>query len=229
VKNHEPVSVEEFDEVDEFLSSKSQEISAHFQKHAIPFEEDDFEAIKSELKQALVEFILDSKAVPLRSPHQLAATVKCFVDDPAEFVTNQDRYDPEAVAKVMAVLGRDPEIRNALLRFEGGLDPPPSAETIRKAAIHVIKEITEQKARTGRRGGRTADELQKDLAIELARIHAGFGGSIKRRVHDREYGPFHEFLEIVLPAVKKHAILAKSSLTITSMVRAALEDPQRFY
>src|SRR5687768_11662272 len=108
----------------------------------------------------------------------------------------------------MAVLGRDHETHMALLRFEIGQGPAPCAEDIRKAATQAIKELTEQNARTGRRGGRTVDELQKALAIELARIYTGFGGSIKRRVHDREYGPFHQFLEIVLPAVKKHGLAA---------------------
>jgi hypothetical protein len=95
-----------------------------------------------------VTFILESRAMPLRSPNQLAVTVKRFVDDPAEFVINQDHYDPESVAKVMSVLGRDPEIRNTLLRFEGGLGPAPLAADIRKVAVRAIKGITEQNART---------------------------------------------------------------------------------
>jgi hypothetical protein len=220
--NHEPVSLEEIEGADEFVSSKSGEILDHFQKHVIPFDkEDDLDPILRDLGQALATFILKSKAIPLRSPNQLAATVKRFVDYPSEFVITQHHYDPEAVAKVMAVLGRDHETHMALLHFEIGQGPAPCTEDVRKAATQAIEELTEQNARTGRRCGRTLDELQKALAIELARIYTGFGGTIKRRVHAHEYGPFHEFLEIVLPAVKKHGLAAKSSLTITTMVRAA--------
>jgi hypothetical protein len=225
--NHEPASVEELEAIDEFLSSRSKQIWEHFRKHGISFEEDDLEALLSSLGQVLVKFILTSKALPLRSPNQLAATVKKIANDPDEFIADMNRYDPEATAKVLAVLCRNRETQHQLLRFEGGLGRSPPAEVVGNAAKVVLKEIAHQNAgaKVGqRRGGRPSDTLQEDLAIELAGVYGGFGGSIARRVHDTEYGPFHEFLGIVLPAVQKHGIEAKSSLTITSMVRAAQEE-----
>jgi hypothetical protein len=220
--NHQPFSADTLEAVDEFISAKSKEISEHFRKHNLNFEDDDLDGLSSEVSEALVRFILTSKALPLRSPNQLAATIKKIADDPSGFLEEMDRYDPEAVARVIAVLCRNREARNQFLEFEGGLGSPPPTEDIAGAARQALDELEQQKTNR-QKGGRPVDELQKDLAIELARIYTGFGGSIGRRVHDREYGPFHEFLEIILPAVRGHGIGAKSSLTITTMVRAAQE------
>lgn len=222
--DHEPFSTGALEAVDEFLSSKSREISDHFGKHNLDFEDDDLDRLLGELSQVLVRFILTSKALPLRSPNQLAVTVKKIADDPSGFLKEMDRYDPEAAARVIAVLSRNQELGNQFLRFEGGLGPPPSVHVIARAARRALEEIEQQKTKKSSnrpKTGRTADELQKDLAVELGRIYAGFGGLLGRRVHDLEYGPFHEFLEIVLPAVRKHGQAGKSSLTVTTMVRAA--------
>jgi hypothetical protein len=94
---------------------------------------------------------------------------------------------------------------------------------IARAAEQALEELTlAKKDKVGdRSSGRPGDQLQKDLGEKLGQIYTNLGGSLARRVHATEYGPFHEFLAIVLPIVRDHASKAKSSLTITSIVRFA--------
>jgi hypothetical protein len=228
ILNHHPISSDALSAIDQYVGSKTPVIAEHFQKHYdIALEESDVESLTNAINEALVRFSLTSTAVPLRSPNQLVATVKKIAEEPARFLAELDRYDPEAAARVVSVYARNPEARDQFLRFEAGLGPPPPAEDIASAAKQFLREVEEHKGASGtRKGGRPIDDLQTELAIELGRLYVGFGGSLGRSVHDGEYGPFHEFLEIVLPAVRQHGRLAKSSLTTTTMVRAAQRDQE---
>ena len=184
-----------------------------------------FKSLASAISEVLVRFTLTSIAMPLRSPNQLAATVKKIAEGPSQFLAEMDRYDPEAATKVISIHARSPEARDQFLRFEAGLGPPPPAEDIASAAKQVLGNIQQHKQASGTcKGGRPTDDLQRKLATALGWVYVGFGGSLGRTVHDVEYGPFHEFLEIVLPAVQQHGRRAKSCLTITTMVRAAQKD-----
>jgi hypothetical protein len=227
VTDHQPFTAEELGLVDGFLASKREDIRQHFSEHVFELEDDDLENLLSEISQALVRFILTSKALPLRSPNQLTATLEKIADDPTSFLKEMGDYDPEAVARVMAVFARSSDSGHRFLLFDAGLGPPPSAHEVAEAAQRSIQEIRPARRAPGpQAGGRPSDNLQMLLAGELARIYTGIGGTITRRVHDREYGPFHQFLEIVLPVVRRHGRAAKSSLNVASMVRAA-QDTKR--
>jgi hypothetical protein len=177
-----------------------------------------------DLRECLVRFIADCAALPLRSPNQLIATMRKIGSDPNAFNLNSDDYDPEANYRVLSAYSQISEAnRKELIAFEldeGTLDPTE----LYYAAQLAIRLFGFEVANRQRGIGRPVDDLQNDLARNLALIFVARGGSLGRTVHDIETGPFHRFLELVLEPVRQHAHRAKSSLTINSMVRHAQRD-----
>lgn len=184
-------------------------------------EEDDYEPIIVQLKRWLTFFALKCNALPHRTPRKLVATVKHIGKNPTDFLSDMDKYDPEATARVIAACAAmSPDNRKALLAFENGEGSGPSPEDVAKAALVVLEDL-EALAKSRRRGGRPELELQSQLAVALGYLFVNAGGKISRIVFDQESGPFHEFLELVLPLVRAHARRAGFALNVNTMVAKA--------
>jgi hypothetical protein len=141
------------------------------------------------------------------------ATVRAIARKPIAFLGNLGTYDPEAAAKVYGAYGSvSLENRLRLSQFEAGLGPAPPAEEIAAAAARVLCYLEAETQKDSHVGGQTL-ELRNELVLDLATIFKNFGGRTTRVTRfdpDRvpahfEDGPFHGFLEIVIPAARPFA------------------------
>ena len=146
------------------------------------------------------------------------ATVRKIAQNPEDFLDSCEKFDLEASALVWdEVARRSPANRILVTKFElsFGTGPLPSEIALAAGTVLGRLEVLEQNR------GRPYLALQTNLACELGRIFRGYGGRITRITFDSETGPFHEFLNLILPAVRTFAKNAGFDLNITTMVEKA--------
>jgi len=124
----------------------------------------DNKLLLDDLRECLVRFIAHCSALPLRSPHQLIATMRKIGSDPHAFIENSDNYDPEASCRVLSAYSQISEAnRQANIAYElgkGTLDPT-EVYYAAQLAIHLFRfEVANRQYGTGR----PADDLQNKLA-----------------------------------------------------------------
>lgn len=180
----------------------------------------DLERILTDAITILTRFALDCNALPQRTPKMLMATASKIAQNPQEFLDTSEGFDPEVNAMVWDEVVRQTSTSwVTAAKFELGIGSGPPPTEIAQAANNVRIRL---KAKAGQQGrGRPHLELQTDLALDLGRIFRAQGGRITRITFDGESGPFHEFLELLLPAVRPFAKDAGFDLTITTMVEKA--------
>jgi hypothetical protein len=223
------------DEIEVYLDGKGEELKALFLRWKLRvFEFDDREALIAQLKRRLTGFALDCDALPMRTPHQLRATVKVIARRPQAFLNDVGRYDPEAAARVYGAYAAVSDENHARLeKFEWGTGPAPPAGAIADAAHKVLSDLEVEMQRIACIGGQPL-VLQHGLAHDLARIFRNFGGRTSRVIRyygqrsptHVEDGPFFGFLEIVVPPVRPFAERAgfrlKSTRSMVEMARKGL-------
>lgn len=197
--------------IDGFCDGMSEAIHGVFARWKLrPLAFDDMAALIEQVKRHLIRFALDCNALPVRSPCQLMATVKSIAKKPFAFIEDVGKYDPEAVSRVYGKLSsRSAEKAAMLERFEWGKGPAPTVDDIVQSASQVLVDL-EAEAHRFANGGRQKLVLQHKLVQDLARLFEKFGGRLTRITRfnlgmsssEREDGPFHDFLKIVLPAVR---------------------------
>ena len=225
VTDHKPLDfVEDLDSIAKYVDASRDGILKLFADSGFPIENDDSDLFFDHLKVILTKFALSANALPLRTPNKLKATVKEIAQKPDEFLMSSDKFDPEAVALVIGACARRSSINNQLLlayELGNGSGPPP--EEIATAAEQVLVELSQKKTSRASRG-RPIQVAQGELASGLAKVFKMRGGRITRNVGrpiGRETGPFHKFLELLLPAVAQMARYAGITLTVTTMVAKA--------
>lgn len=223
--------------IDVYFNWKHDELVALFKRWGFPpLEADDSEALIAALKRRASGFALECNAVPLRTPLQLMPTVRAIARRPRAFLDRVGDYDPRASAMVYgAFVGLSSDNRMLLARYEAGTGPEPPAEGIAEAANKVLCHLETKIQRNSRVGGQTL-VLQRKLVRDLARIFLNFGGFISRvtrfdpesRPQYVETGPFHDFLEIVLPPAQPFAKRAGFQMkSIRSMVLTYLKSQKK--
>lgn len=234
---HAPIDYQDdLDAVSSYFEGKDNEFLFIFERWNLRRREyDDVEALIDRVTQRLVQFALECDALPLRTPRKLRATVQAIARHPADFLANVGRYDPEAVALVYAAFTKgSPQNRLLLSSFEADRGAAPPAEAIAQAASVVLVDLEEQISKTDHVGGQTL-VLQRNLVRDLASIFVNSGGSLKRstRFHSAGeefsyHGPFHDFLELVLPPVRTFARKAGFRMESTrSLITIPKKDDQR--
>lgn len=215
ITNHVPMDFgHDLDEIVAYFADRDREFVSVFERWKLrPLQFDEVGPLIAQLRRRLIGFALDCNALPLRTPQQLMATVKAIAKDPRTFLERVGQYDPEAVARVYgAYAGKSDERRKTLEDFEWGKGPPPPVEDIVVAANAVRARLEAELRKTSHRGGQEL-VLQIELILDLARIFENHGGRIKRitrldperRPEYVEYGPFHDFLGIVVPPARASA------------------------
>lgn len=226
--DHEPLRVStELELIDRAVRGIEYPIREIFEKRCSVFlEEDDLESFWDALSIALCLFALECTALPKRSPNQVRATVAEIEKDPERFLADSDRYDPEAVARVLGECARASKVNHdEIMRYELGTGPGPEPEELKCAAERVLPTLDRELKSAGRsRGGATRNDQQKWLAERLAVLFVGRGGRLTRTTHDGESGPFHAFLEVVLPIIRPCAHRAGFALTVRTMVAHAQKE-----
>ena len=207
IRNYQPMDyggdLTRIDDLADQLKPRIREIFSRW--CSTDLDDDDLGTFVGNVKLALMYFALDCNALPLRTPRRLMATVKHIAKHPAEFLSSMGSYDPEAAALVIgACAAMSTHNRNALLQFEIGNGAGPLPSDIVRAAAIVLERL-EATASGQRRGGRPELVLQRELAMDLAMKFLNRGGKVTRTVGDGETGPFHEFLELLLPLIQPHA------------------------
>ena len=178
-------------------------------------------AFEADLTEILSNFALFCNAMPPRTLRKLVPTVAKIVRDPVDFVAYSEKYHPEASALVLGTYAaQSPAAARAVLEFELGKSGGMVAREIVEAGKRVNDRL-EEKASSRRKGGGVELEWQTWLAVRLGTFFLAKGGKLSRTVFDGESGDFHEFLELVLPAVQPFAWKLGFSLTITTMVAKA--------
>lgn len=191
------------------------------ENNGIKLEYDDIDRFYEELKAVLVEFALIVSALPPRTPRKLMATVSAIGKNPTAFLAHSESYDPEAKTRVLGACARSsPENNLAVQEFDCGNGDGPSPVEITKAANIVLEDLKKDSLKRSR-GGRPKLDWQTSLAVDLADVFTRRGGKLTRIVGDGESGPFHRFLELILPSVKVFADRADFALTVTTMVAKA--------
>jgi hypothetical protein len=224
----------DLERIEEICNGLGKSFLALFERWKLrTLEFDDQAALIEQVKRRLIRFALDCNALPVRSPRQIIATVRSIAEDPAAFVKEVGGYDPEASARVYGkIASRSAEHAANLERFEWGTGPAPPLDDIVRAASAVLNEL-EIDAQAFAKGGRQKLVLQHELTRDLAKIFEGFGGRVTRSTRfdldrpasEREVGPFHDFLKIVLPVVQPFAMKAGLKMTsIRSLVSGLKAD-----
>ena len=199
-------------------------LHACFFSNITPIDHDDSDRFFDDLKEILTKFALAANAMPLRTPNMLMATVKVIGNNPRDFLQDSEKFDPEAAALVIGACGGRSSInKRLLLEYESGIGSGPPPEEIANAAEQVLVELS-QKSTLQPERGRPIQVAQGELANSLAKVYLTRGGIITRNVGrdgDQETGPFHKFLELLLPAVHEIARRAGITLTVATMVAKA--------
>ena len=189
-----------------------------------PIENDESDSFFDDIKAILTKFALSANAMPLRTSNMLMSTVKAIGNDPREFLQNSEKFEPEAAALVIGACGGRSSInKRLLLEYEKGNGSGPPPEKIAKAAEQVLAKLSQKNTLQPVRG-RPIQVAQGELANNLAKVYLTRGGIITRnvgRAGDLETGPFHKFLELLLPAVHEIARRAGITLTVATMVAKA--------
>jgi hypothetical protein len=189
-----------------------------------PLAEEEQEYFFRKLTYTLTGFALKANALPKRTANQLKATIRAISKDPVQFLEKSEKFDPEAVARVLGVCARRNRANNQLLMtWELGRGKGPPPEEIKKAAQEVLFALPQDKDVHSSKG-RPRQSEQGDLAISLSKAFLAHGGKITRNVgrkDNQETGEFHRFLELLLPAVNRIATRAGITLTVTTMVAKA--------
>ena len=210
--------------IDVHIETSRPQIQKLLKSCGIEFEDDDHERFYDDVRLQLTKFTLNVIALPGYTPRKLISTAKAIARDPARFLESSETYDREAAARILGVCARvSPANQAAVLEYELGKGAGPPAEEIALAARAVIEDL-EKLALARRAGGANKLLWQTTLAIDLARVFMARGGKITRNVGRKnglETGPFHQFLEIVLPCVRGVARQAGFALTVTTIVAKA--------
>ena len=198
-----------------------------------PLEDDDVGALVEQVARRLIEFALDCDAQPMRTPRKLMPTIIAIGNDPANFVENCKDFDPEAVELIFLVFVLlQQENRMRLLLFEAGIVPSLPVEGIAQAAGIVFVGLIDQAEHDAHVGGQHL-ELRAALVRDLAKLFEEFGGAVKlstrldptARDGFSYEGPFHDFLDLVLPIVMPFAAKAGFKKNSTrSMVTSLLKE-----
>lgn len=235
ITDHVPIEYDsDLDEITAYFRAHAEDLRGLFERWALrPLESDDGDALIEQLNRRVTGFALDCNALPLRTPRQLMATVKAIRIDPEAFLRDVGRYDPEAVARVYGAYASVSVVnRTQLAGFEAGLGPAPRPDEIAAAAANILGDLEAEARAVSRVGGQPLT-LQQNLAHDLARIFKNFGGRVTRvtrfypdaRPQYIETGPFHDFLELVLPPARPFAERAGFRLkSIRSLVSSVLKD-----
>lgn len=150
----------------------------------------------------------------------LMATAGRIAQNPQEFLDTSDKFDPEVTAMIWdEVVRRFPTSWGSVAKFELGFGSGPPPNEVAQAGSDVLERLEAMANQQGR--GRPHLELQSTLACDLGEIFRAHGGRITRITFDGETGPFHEFLDLILPAVRSFARDANFDLNITTMVEKA--------
>lgn len=237
ITNHVPIDYHaHLNRIDVYYNWNRTELIKVFERWKLrELESDDCQALIDELKRRLTSFALDCIALPVRTPRQLMATAKSIARKPEAFLEDADKFDPEVVARVFdKIAGFSNEKQLLLAHFECRLGPPPPLNDVVSAARIVISNLQAVAAEKSHRGGQEL-QLQRELAVDLATIFQRFGGRTTRitrfdpsaelSVLYREDGPFHNFLEIILPPArlfaKRAGLKMKSIRSIVKMSKGA--------
>lgn len=214
----------DLDRIAEHIETSRPQIEKLLKSCGIQFEYDDHERFYDDVKMQLTKFALNVIALPGRTPRKLLSTAKAIARDPVRFLESSETYDREAATRILGVCARmSPVNHGAILEYERGTGAGPAPEQIALAARAVIEDLGKL-AHERRVGGASKLVWQTSLAIDLARIFMARGGKITRNVgrqNGSETGPFHQFLDIVLPSVRDIARQAGFTLTVTTMVAKA--------
>jgi len=195
-----------------------QAIREAFIKCGKHLESDDKERIVTDIVTILTRFVLNCDALPVRTSNMMIATASEIAKNPQKFLDLSERFDPEVNAMILDAAARFSAATNASVqKFELGEGNGPPSEDIAKAASNVI-QFLQRRTGTKAKVGRPYLGLQTDLAVALGRVFRNHGGKITRTTHDGESGPFHEFLEVLLPAVRPFAQKAGFDLNVMTMV-----------
>lgn len=232
VTNHVPIDYHaHLNRIDVYFNWKWKELVELFHCWKLrKLEYDDCQALIDQLKRRLTSFALDCNALPIRTPRQLMATAKAIARNAQAFQQDPGTFDPEVVARIsdkIAGVSRNSQL--LLANFECRSGSPLSTENIVAAARMVVTDLQNTAKEKSHRGGQ-ALLLQRDLAIDLATIFKRFGGRTTRVTRFdlsnefapayREDGPFHDFLELVLPPALLFARRAGLKMkSIRSMVK----------
>ena len=190
----------------------------------VPAETIELEVLVEQLIQILCQFAMNCDALPPKTPRKLLATIERIGKNPSEFLVKSDGYDPEAKERVLgAYAGMSPSNRQSVYKFELGNTDGMSENQLVEAS-RLAAEVLQKDALERKKGGPLKLDGQTSLAVDLASFFLSKGGSIARTVADGETGPFHQFLELVLPAVRPFARRANFALTVTTMVAKARKE-----
>ena len=169
------------------------------------------------------------------------ATAKAIARNPQAFLKDPGKYDPEVVAQIYdasAIASRENQL--LLAEFECRRGPPPPVEDVVTGAQMVVNDLQATAQGKLHRGGQTL-ALQRELAVNLAKIFKNFGGRVSRITRFdqhaetqpvyREVGPFHEFLKLVLPPAllfaKRAGFKMKSIRSIVGMSKRVITHPSK--
>ena len=215
------------------LRSRSKALTEPFKQCGVDLEADDLDAFLDRLQFIIVKFVACCRAHPLRTPRKLLPTVKLIKEDPGSFLARSEDYSPEAAGLVFAEYRRlfpgRPDLAEfeAWLVSEAGSVPTLDPSDIARAADAAIA-VLEQQAENWPRG-RSAMELVERFSVDLGKLFLGFGGHLRRTVHDGESGPFHAFLTLIAELVRDPLRDTGYTLTPETMVdfaRKALLKPK---
>lgn len=208
------------EEIDEFLDGQLATLAKLAGGDKADLEEDALEPLRESITMFLIQFLAKCSARPLRSPNKLKATLRYIARKPDEFINDPGAYDPEVVDWVYgAYASRSRDRLSELLRFESG-EGVLSSEAVVAAAAAAIKEI--ERLNLGKEhGGRPIDNILDDFASGAVLLFEAAGGTATATAD----GPFWRFVELLRAPVSKAARAAGSSLTVDSVVRRAVKDP----
>jgi len=220
VLNHESVDIEiDLDEIAIKAINLWPAIREAFTGCDIHLEYDDRERILTDIVSVLTRFVLTCDALPLRTPNMMLATANEIKRNPQKFLNLSERFDPEVNAMVLDEAARLSATTNvAIQEFELGLGIGPPPSEIARAADNVVQLLENRRVS---KIGRPHLGLQAELAVSLGRVFRSKGGKITRITFDGESGPFHNFLDVLLPIVRKFARKAGFDLNVTTMVEKA--------
>jgi hypothetical protein len=243
ITDHVPIDYHaHLNRIDVYFNWKHRELVELFERRKLrELEGDDCQSLICQLKRRLTSFALDCNALPLRTPRQLMATARAIARNPLAFLKDPGKYDPEVVARIYdasAIASRENQL--LLADFECRRGPPPPVEDLVTGAQKVLNDLEATAEGKSHRGGQTL-ALQRELAVDLARIFKAFGGRVTRITRFdqhaeaqplyREVGPFHDFLKLVLPPAflfaKRAGFKMKSIRSIVGMSKGVITRPGR--
>jgi hypothetical protein len=130
---------------------------------------------------------------------------KAIARNPQAFLKDPGKYDPEIVARIYdATANASRENKLLLADFECRRGAPPPVEDVVTGARKVVNDLEATAEGESHRGGQTL-ALQRELAVDLAKIFQNFGGRVSRITRFdqhaetpplyREVGPFPRISE----------------------------------